>query len=227
MIPSHAFRGYRRSPRNRGLIRGPGRMVRTEKSPPGSTTFPLTTGRLLVRPWRPSDAEDALATYGVVDVTGWLTPATDHIRDTAAMRAVLAAWAEAQANLVPPRGRWAIERRADGAVVGGLAIRLLPPYRQDLEISFQLRPDAWGHGYAAEAAAALIEWAFTQAAEELFAVVLPGNTSAIAVARGLGMYWVGETDKYYDRTLQVYRIRPGDLVVDELPHTDRDADKDA
>ncbi|MDN5917134.1 MAG: GNAT family N-acetyltransferase [Pseudonocardia sp.] len=195
-----------------------------DRSPRGSPVFPLATDRLWVRPWTPSDAEDALATYGAVDVTGWLTPAADHIRDTAAMLAVLSAWAEAQANLAPPRGRWAIERRADGVVVGGLAVRLLPPYRQDLEISFQLRPDAWGQYYAAEAAAALIAWAFTlDDVEEFFAVVLPANTRAIAVADRLGMYWVGETDKYYGHALQVYRIRPGDLAVDELPHTDPDA----
>lgn len=188
--------------------------------------FPLVTERLRLRSWTLSDTEDALATYGVADVTGWLTPATDRIGDAAAMRSVLAAWAEAQVNLARPRGRWAIERRADGVVVGGLAIRLLPPYEQDLEISFQLRPDAWGQGYATEAAAALIGWAFTHHdADELFAVALPDNTSAIATARRLGMEWVGETDKYYDRTLQVYRIRPGDLAIDpmvELPDTETD-----
>ncbi|MDN5918692.1 MAG: GNAT family N-acetyltransferase [Pseudonocardia sp.] len=178
---------------------------------------PLVTDRLQIRSWTMSDTRDALAIYGVADVTGWLTPSTDRIGDEAAMRSVLAAWSEAQVNLVPPRGRWAIERGADGVVVGGLAIRLLPPYEQDLEISFQLRPDAQGQGYALEAAAALILWAFTQDdTEELFAVARPDNARAFATARRLGMQWVGETDKYYDRTLQVYRIRPGDLAVDPM-----------
>jgi RimJ/RimL family protein N-acetyltransferase len=174
--------------------------------------FSLTTERLRVRPWTVDDAEGAQATYGTVDVTGWLTPAVDHIADRDAMRAVLHAWVEALPNLQPPRGRWAIERRADGVVVGGLAIRLLPPYDEDLEISFQLRPDAWGHGYATEATRALIEWAFTQEIDELFAVAIPQNTRAIATTERLNMKWVGETDKYYDRVLQVYRIRPGDLI---------------
>lgn len=177
--------------------------------------FPLTTGRLQVRPWTVDDADAALATYGTVDVTGWLTPAIDNVADRAAMRAVLNAWVEVQPNLQPPRGRWAIERRADGVVVGGLAIRLLPPYEEDLEISFQLRPDAWGQGYAAEATRALIEWAFTQEIDELFAVAIPQNSRAIETTRRLGMKWVGETDKYYGRVLQVYRIRPSDLV--EVP----------
>jgi hypothetical protein len=53
----------------------------------------------------------------------------------------------------------------------------------DLEISFQLRPEEWGNGYAAEAAAALIQWAFTQNVDELFAVAIPNNTRAIATTQ--------------------------------------------
>jgi RimJ/RimL family protein N-acetyltransferase len=172
----------------------------------------LTTERLRIRPWTVDDADAALATYGVAEVTGWLTPETEQIGDRAAMRSVLQAWVEAQANLQPPRGRWAIERLADGAVIGGLAIRLLPPRLVDLEISYQLRPEEWGNGYATEAAGALIRWAFTQNIGELYAVALTSNTRAIATSERLGMQWVGETSKYYDgRTLQVHRIRPGDL----------------
>jgi RimJ/RimL family protein N-acetyltransferase len=174
--------------------------------------FSLTTERLRIRDWTVDDADAALATYGVAEVTGWLTPETDRIGDRQAMRSVLQAWVEAQTNLQPPRGRWAIERLADSAVVGGLAIRLLPPRLVDLEISFQLRPEEWGNGYAAEAAGALLRWAFTQDIGELYAVAIPGNSRAIATCRRLGMQWVGETNKYYDRrTLQVHRIRPADL----------------
>ena len=172
----------------------------------------LETPRLRVRSWSVDDTEGALATYGVADVTGWLTPATDRIGDAAAMRAVLAAWAEAEPNLTPPRGRWAIERSADVTVIGGLAIRLLPPYEEDMEVSFQLRPDVWGSGYAVEAATALIRWAFSHDVDELFAVATPHNRRAIATAGRIGMEWVGETDKYYDRVLQIYRIRPDDIA---------------
>ena len=98
-----------------------------------------------------------------------------------------------------------------GEVVGGLAIRLLPPFDEDLELSWQLSPKVWGRGYASEAATALARWAFTQDIDELFAVARPTNTRAIAVARRIGMDWVGETAKYYDLRLQVFRIRPSDL----------------
>lgn len=173
--------------------------------------MPLRTERLEVRDWRVPDAEAALQIYGAEEVAHWLTPAVNTVADVPAMRWVLQAWHEAQPNLAKPSGRWAVERRADGEVVGGLVIRLLPPFEEDLEIGWQLRPDAWGHGYATEAGSALIRWAFEQGIDELFAVARPGNERAIAMARRVGMEWVGETTKYYDERLQVYRIRPADL----------------
>lgn len=171
----------------------------------------LTTDRLVVRDWSIEDASDALAIYGAQDVARWLTPAMDQVGDAAAMRSVLAAWQEAQPNLLTPRGRWAVQRVADGKVVGGLGIKLLPPFDDDLEISWQVRPDEWGNGYATEAARALIAWAFTQDTEELFAVSRQRNVRAVATAKRLGMQWVGETDKYYGLNLDVYRIRHSDL----------------
>jgi RimJ/RimL family protein N-acetyltransferase len=173
--------------------------------------FPLVTERLVIREWTPDDAEAAWGIYGSPDVTHWLTPAMDQVGDVAAMRCVLGAWQEAQVNVARPRGRWAIEARDGGEVLGGVAIRLLPPFDEDLELSWQVRPDAWGRGYASEAGRALIDWAFTQDIDELFAVARPHNTRAIATAKRLGMVWVGETTKYYDLRLQVYRIRPADV----------------
>lgn len=171
----------------------------------------LDTDRLTIRSWTADDAEAALEIYGEAEVTRWLTPAMEKVDNIATMRSVLQAWEELRASAVPPRGRWAVERKEDGMVVGGLAIRLLPPFEEDLEISWQLRPEAWGHGYATEAGTALIRWAFTQDIDELFAVARPKNTRAVATAKRLGMTWVGETSKYYDLTLQVFRVRPSDL----------------
>jgi RimJ/RimL family protein N-acetyltransferase len=172
---------------------------------------PLATERLLVRPWSVDDANRALAIYGAKEVTRWLTPAMEHVPDLVTMRSILQKWVDAQPNLLPPRGRWAVQRKDNDEVIGGLSIRLLPPFDEDLELSWQLRPEAWGHGYATEAGNALVRWAFTQEVDELFAVARPRNTRAIGMARKLGMEWVGETTKYYGLRLQVYRIRPSDL----------------
>ncbi|MUL40554.1 GNAT family N-acetyltransferase [Streptomonospora sp. PA3] len=171
----------------------------------------LRTERLAIRDWTTDDAEAALRIYGAEEVARWLTPEMRTVHDVEAMRSVLHAWVEAQPNFLPPAGRWAIVRRQDGELIGGLSLRLLPPFEEDFELHWQLRPDAWGNGYATEAARAVIAWAFEQGIEELFAVARPKNTRAIATARRLGMEWVGETEKYYNTRLQVFRIRPSDI----------------
>ena len=171
----------------------------------------VTTARLTLRDWSPDDAPAALAIYGSSEVAHWLTPVLGRIADVDAMRSVLEQWQQEQPGLTPPQGRWAIERSDDGAVVGGVGIRLLPPSAEDLELSWQLNPDEWGKGYATEAARGLITWAFTQDIDELFAVARPHNARALATVKRLDMQWVGETTKYYGLNLQVYRLRPGDL----------------
>jgi RimJ/RimL family protein N-acetyltransferase len=62
-----------------------------------------------------------------------------------------------------------------------------------------------------ETGLALARWAFGQGIEQVIAVVRPANTRAIATVRRVGMEWVGETEKYHNLRLQVFRLRPGDL----------------
>jgi RimJ/RimL family protein N-acetyltransferase len=171
----------------------------------------LVTERLTLRPWRIEDVELALAIYGEAAVARMLSPAMDSVPDLAAMRLVLQQWIAEDARLVSPAGRWAIERRDDGRLVGGGFLLPLPPGRDDLEMGWQLHPDMWGHGYATEAGRALARWAFDEGFDEVFAVSRPVNARAEATARRIGMEWVGETEKYYGLLLQVFRLRPGDL----------------
>lgn len=171
----------------------------------------LSTDRLVIRGWQVDDAAAALQIYGHRDVARWLSPAMDRVTDEAAMRSVLEHWISQDEQMATPAGRWAIENAADHSVIGGVVLLPLPPGNNDLEIGWQLRPDVWGQGFATEATHAVAGWAFHQTAEEVFAVVRPGNARAAATAKRNGMSWVGETDKYYDLTLQVYRLRPADL----------------
>ena len=87
----------------------------------------------------------------------------------------------------------------------------LPPENQDLEIGWQLPPDVWSQGYASQTTYALAQWAFNQDTDEIFAVVRPDNTRAAATVRRNGMEWVGETNKYFGLTMQVFRLRLADL----------------
>lgn len=175
----------------------------------------LTTARLLLRPWQPGDAGAALAIYGNPEVAQQLSPALGRVPDVAAMRLVLEQWIAEDARTAPPAGRWALELRSDHRLIGGAILLPLPPGGEDLEFGWQVHPDHWGQGYASEAGRAVAHWAFDHDEEEIFAVVRPGNARAEAVARRIGMEWVGETGKYYDLSLQVYRLRHGDLIAQE------------
>jgi RimJ/RimL family protein N-acetyltransferase len=171
----------------------------------------IRTDRLVLRPWSVDDAQAALAVYGAEDVARWLSPAMDRVPDVAAMASLLAQWAAEERT--PPEGRWALELAGTGELVGGIAVLPLPPDGEDLEIGWQLAPRAWGRGLAAEAGHAVARHVFSAGVEELFAVVRPQNSRGAATARRAGMEWVGETEKYYDLRLQVYRLRKGDLDV--------------
>lgn len=176
-----------------------------------STTPVMTTERLTLRPWRVDDARAAWDVYGHAEVARWLSPDMDRVPDVAAMRLLLQQWIAEDARMAAPAGRWAIQRHSDGQVIGGAILLPLPPGNEDLEIGWQLNPDAWGHGYASEATHALATWAFSQDVYEIFAVVRPGNARAASTVRHNGMHWVGETTKYFGLDLQVFRLRVADL----------------
>jgi len=157
------------------------------------------------------DAPAALDVYGHPDVARWLSPAMDRVEDLGAMRLLLQQWIAEDERTAPPAGRWAIQRLEDDQVIGGAILLPLPPGNEDLEFGCQLDPRFWGGGYAGEASRAVAGWAFEQDADEIFAVVRPGNARAAASARRNGMHWVGETGKYFGLNLQVFRMRSADF----------------
>nr|WP_260428615.1 GNAT family N-acetyltransferase [Micromonospora globispora] len=77
-----------------------------------------------------------------------------------------------------------------------------------MEVGWHLHPDSWGHGYATEAARAVVEREFETGTEQVFAVVMPGNDASMAVARRLGMTHVGiRTDWYGGEELETFVLR--------------------
>lgn len=174
-------------------------------------TDELITERLRLRPWTEDDADAALSIFGRREVARWLTPAVPRVANRDEMRQLLARWITEHDASGRSLGHWAIEIRDTGRVIGAVSLLPLPPSCTDLEIGWQINPTAWGHGYGAEAGHALAHQAFAKRASEVFAVVRRGNTRGVATARSVGMEWVGETDKYYGLTLQVYRLTAADL----------------
>jgi RimJ/RimL family protein N-acetyltransferase len=176
----------------------------------------LVTDRLVLRGWEAGDAGAALGAYGDAEVARWLTPEMDKVGDLAAMRLVLQQWVAEDARMMAPAGRWAVELRQDGQVIGGATLLPLQP-DEEFEMGWQLHPRAWSQGYATEAGLALARWAFGQGIEQVIALVRPANARAVATVRRIGMEWVGETEKYHGLRLQAFRLRPGDVTAPPGP----------
>jgi RimJ/RimL family protein N-acetyltransferase len=84
-------------------------------------------------------------------------------------------------------GQWALERRADGRTIGRAGL-WNPEGWFGVEVGWRLDRDTWGNGYATEAAAAALEWAWaTLDVDRILSVIDPRNGASIRVAKRLGM----------------------------------------
>ena len=107
----------------------------------------------------------------------------------------------------PPRGYWAVEVKETGTVAGSVLLLTLPDAEhEEVEIGWHLHPDSWGHGYASEAAAAVLDFGFAAGLPEVYAVVRPGNEASLAVCRRLGMTPLGRFRRWYDVELEAFRL---------------------
>ncbi len=117
--------------------------------PPLPTT--LTTARLMLRPWRPGDAEALRAALDASDahLRPWVPFMRDEPRTLAATRELLAAY-----PLDPRAARYAVW--GEGEVLLGEVLLMGHPSPATLEIGYWLHADHTGCGYAREAVAALV-----------------------------------------------------------------------
>lgn len=168
----------------------------------------LLTERLVLRPWGPSDVDAAHDIYSRWEVARFLgaTPRAWASRDEAV--AAVTRWSALEG---PLHGVWAIVRSGESAPIGSALMKLLPisgsrTPSADTEVGWHLHPDAWGSGFATEAAARLLDHAWTHGLGEVFAVTYPENVASQAVCRRLGMESLGLTDRYYDVTSSLFRV---------------------
>lgn len=78
----------------------------------------------------------------------------------------------------------------------------------EIEIGYRLAREAWGKGFATEAAKATMDWAFSPDGPnlpELIAVTYPENAASQRVLEKIGMRCMGETSDYYDAVTVVFR----------------------
>lgn len=153
----------------------------------------IETGRLILRAWRDGDRAayaDMCASPAVMQHLGG--PHGDAEIDAALAR---------NERCRAERGHcfWAIERRSDGAFLGFCGLRVVDdprrPVHGEIEIGWRLRADAWGRGYAREAAAASLDWGFGNLdTGRIIAFTVPANTRSWGLMERLGMARSPELD---------------------------------
>lgn len=148
----------------------------------------LETSRLLLREVEESDGSFILA---LLNSPGFLenigdrgvrteAAACDYIRDV-----IAASYRELGFGL------WLVVRRGDARPVG-IAGLIRRDGLDDPDVGYALAPDAWGQGYAQEAAAVVVDHALgTLGLTRLAAITTPENFASMAVLRKLGFAFEG------------------------------------
>jgi RimJ/RimL family protein N-acetyltransferase len=147
----------------------------------------IDTPRLLLRDWRDEDLEPFVCHTNTPAVMRWLggVQPVDRIRQVMTDR--IMRWQRERGFTF-----WAAERKADGELLGFCGIKIGDdegsPVEGEFEVGWRLREDAWGQGYAKEAAIASLDHAFaTLEAERVVALTVEGNAPSWGLMERLGM----------------------------------------
>jgi RimJ/RimL family protein N-acetyltransferase len=146
----------------------------------------IETERLLLRDWTLADIEPWLE-LNTEPVMRWLGGVRTREQAVAAITERFIPWQEQRGFTF-----WAVERKADARLLGFCGLKLGDdpgsPVEGMYEIGWRLREDAWGQGYAREAAAASLDHAFRAlGAERVMALTVEGNAPSWGLMKRLGM----------------------------------------
>ena len=140
----------------------------------------LRTERLILREWRAADFDTLADFYGDDETMRFLGGAMTRGDAWRALASTIGHWT------MRGYGTWAVEREADGALMGRVGL-IHPEGWPQVECGWTLGRAYWGQGYASEAAAAALRYAFmTQPVERMISLIDPDNIASQAVARRIG-----------------------------------------
>ena len=151
---------------------------------PFSFVEPIRTERLTLRLMTSADVDDVFAYQSREDVCQYLLHdprSRDEVEEWVAKYAAATELAKDDDWIEP-----AIE--LDGRVIGHMYLTVHSVENLGAEIGWTLHPDFFGHGYASEAATAILELAFGELGlHRVRAELDPRNDASIALCRRLGM----------------------------------------
>jgi RimJ/RimL family protein N-acetyltransferase len=114
-------------------------------------------------------------------------------------------------------GMFAVLDRVTGRFLGRAGLKYWPQF-DETEVGWVLRRDAWGHGYATEAARACLDWGFVSLdLPYLTAMIHPENKASIRLARRLGMSPL-RRDVLLADPVVVFSLNRGDWSITQREH---------
>ena len=162
---------------------------------------------MILRPWQQSDREPFAALNADPDVMRYFPAPLTREQSDAFVDRITAALGQ------QGWGLWALEERATGRFLGFTGLAPVPfdaPFTPATEIGWRLRRDAWGHGYATEAARAVLAYAFAPEGVGLSEVVsftAVANARSRAVMARLGMHRDAADDFDHPRLPEGHPLR--------------------
>jgi RimJ/RimL family protein N-acetyltransferase len=145
----------------------------------------VETERLLLRDWQDADGEPFAAINADPRVMEFFPAPLDRVGSDALMTRIRVA-IESDGY-----GLYAAEEKQTGAFIGLVGISKPPfeaPFMPAIEISWRLTRTSWGQGYASEAAAAVIQHAFTTLGiDALVSFTAEWNRPSRRVMENIGM----------------------------------------
>lgn len=176
----------------------------------------LRSERLLLRRWTAdgADVDFVFDMYSRWDVQRYIGRIPQVMADRAEAQERVERWAAVESGVADIPGILAITDTVTGARFGSVLLKPLPASGPvdplvpsgETEVGWHLHPDAWGHGYASEAATRLLQEAWACGLERVLAVTHPENAASQAVARRIGMHDRGLTDRFYNTTCALFEM---------------------
>ena len=149
----------------------------------------LRTARLLLRRWRPEDAEPMARINSDPEVGRYLNRPVDDAVIAGFVAQMTSHW---EAHGFGPWALESLEPELEGRFLGFAGLAHLPPFLAAVgpgpELGWRLDPGAWGRGLATEASLAARDDAFTTLPpSQVVSVIHPENERSQRVAAKLGM----------------------------------------
>jgi RimJ/RimL family protein N-acetyltransferase len=163
----------------------------------------IRTERLLLRQWRDADRYRWAAMNADREVRAHFPKVLDRAESDQALDRM------AQAIGARGWGLWAVEH--DGALLGFTGLNPVDyetPFTPATEIGWRFAQDAWGHGYATEAARAALAYGFDELGlDEIVSFTATTNARSMAVMERIGMSRDPDDDFDHPLVEEGHRLR--------------------